>query len=437
MSAEPRVQARNVATSVGAAVRDTVTPAGRVLQVLRRTGPATRTQLAEATGFSVSTVNRIVGELFERALVRDRTDLAPKGRVGRPHVPLDLDDEKYLTVGVHLGVRSIRVVAGDLRADVLAVTEFPTPDDPVAAFGAVASEVRNHLRAYPRRSLLRAGLAVGGRLDRRTGILDHRHLGWSGVPVAELFAAAVPAAVGVAAHVDALADVEYRALERAGSGAPPPSYLYFYARETIACAWVVDGVVRSPDDGPGTVAHLPTGSGVPCGCGRIGCLEVTVADRTLVAAAERDGVLGRSAAARGIDGLHEAADAGSAGAAALLTARATHLGRAVALVRDLVNPDVVALGGQSFTAYPSGQRHIRDEFERRTALPVVPLRFSCLGDGTQSAAALSVGLAAVYADPFGVARPAIGIGRISTEYPLPQYFPRGASHDIGQRVEHG
>ncbi|WP_143860861.1 ROK family protein, partial [Nocardia cerradoensis] len=62
--------------------------------------------------------------------------------------------------------------------------------------------------------------------------------------------------------------------------------LFFYVRETAGVAVTLDGRVHTPSNGPGSIAHLPTGSDVVCACGRTGCLEATVGDRALVARAD-------------------------------------------------------------------------------------------------------------------------------------------------------
>ena len=53
-------------------------------------------------------------------------------------------------------------------------------------------------------------------------------------------------------------------------------------------------------------------------------------------------------------GVLRAARQGNEKARALLAERARVLGEAVALLRDMLNPDDLVVGGQAFTEYPEG-----------------------------------------------------------------------------------
>lgn len=388
------------ATRPGHPVSDTVTPAGQVLRVLRRVGPATRGELSRQTGFSLSAVNRVVGELLGRSLLRDRPELTVAGVVGRPQIPLDLNTDAFFAVGVHIDDYGIRCVAGDLRGRVLDCLEFDVPATAGAVVPVVGSALHRFRLAFPARCALWVGVAGDGRADRRA--VRGLAFGWDDVPDAA-WSAAIPVPVTVAPYVGAMADAERWALELSGRPSPS-SYLYLHVDEPFGAAWIVDGRIPVPRRGAGTIGHLATGSDVPCPCGRVGCLEVTVADRTLLDAAVRDGVLGSDTAPRGVGDLYEAAKGGSRAAAALLDSRSDTIGRAVAVMRDIVNPDVVAVGGRGLAAYPPGRRIIARSYARASALPALPLTFSSFGERIGDAGALGASLSAVYTDPVGALR---------------------------------
>lgn len=379
---------------------DTVTPAGQVLRVLRRIGPATRSELSRQTGFSLSAVNRVVGELLGCALLRDRPELTVGGAVGRPQIPLDLNTEAYFTVGVHVDEGRLRCVAGDLRGRALDRLALDVPDTAQEALPVVGSALRRFRLAFPARCALWVGIVGDGRSDRRAD----RGSGPDWRDVADgAWPAAIPVPVTIAPHVETMAATELQALELTGRPGPS-SYLYLHVDEPFGAAWIVDGRIPVPRSGAGTIGHLATGSDVPCPCGRVGCLEVTVADRTLLATAVRDGALGPDAASRGIGALYAAAAAGAGHAAALLDSRADVVGRAVAMMRDIVNPDVVAVGGRGLVAYRPGREVLARSYARASALPPLPLTFSSFGERIGDAGALGASLSTVYTDPLGALR---------------------------------
>jgi predicted NBD/HSP70 family sugar kinase len=184
--------------------------------------------------------------------------------------------------------------------------------------------------------------------------------------------------------------------ERRGSG------LYVYARETVGFALVIDGRVHSPTSGPGTVAGLPVQSELLGGSGQ---LESTVSDEAVVAAARRQRILPAAGPNSTIAALVRAArQDGSDGARELLAERARVLGGAVALMRDMLNPDDLVVGGQAFTEYPEGMDRLRSSFAERSLLGPREIRVSAFGNRVQEAGAGAVSLSSIYSDPLAALR---------------------------------
>lgn len=171
-------------------------------------------------------------------------------------------------------------------------------------------------------------------------------------------------------------------------------------------ALTIDGRVHTPSSGPGSIAHLPTGSSVLCSCGNRGCLEAAVSDRAIVTAAIDRKIF--ASVARGarptISAVYRAATDGSEAARELLVERAVTLGRTVALLRDMFNPDRVVLGGQAFTAYPAGIPHVGEAFAANSTLPRRDIRVTGFGDRVQEFAATVVSLSSLYSDPLASMR---------------------------------
>ncbi|MFC5331298.1 ROK family protein, partial [Mycobacterium branderi] len=248
----------------------------------------------------------------------------------------------------------------------------------------------------------------GGAVDGATGHVDHPRLGWRDAPVGPVLAEALGLPVSVASHVDAMAGAELLLGMRRVTPNPSTS-LYVYARETVGYALMIGGRVHSPASGPGTIANLPATSELLGGSGQ---LESTVSDEAVLAAARRLGLLpGARTPARngsGITELIKAARAGNQQAAELLAERARVLGEAVALLRDLLNPDDLVVGGQAFTEYPEGMAHVETAFAARSVLPRRDIRVTAFGNRVQEAGAGIVSLGGLYADPLGAMRRAQG-----------------------------
>ena len=387
--------------------------AGSVFGAARLRGPIARDVIAQVTQLSIATVNRQVTALLDAGVLRERADLAVSGAIGRPRVPVEVNHEPYLTLGIHIGARTTSIVATDLFGRTLDVVETPTPRGPqAAALASLAVSARRYLSRWHRRRALWVGVAAGGVVDSATGYLDHPRLGWSDAPVGPVLAEALSLPVSVASHVDAMAGAELllgaRRLPASEiAGATPTSSstsLYVYARETVGYALSIGGRVHSPASGPGTIAALPADSELLGGTGQ---LESTVSDEAVLIAARKARIIAADGPSSTMPAVLRAARQGNEKAQGLLAERARVLGQAVALLRDLLNPDDLVVGGQAFTEYPEGMELVEAAYAERSVMPQRQIRLTAFGNRVQEAGAGVVSLVGLYADPIGAMKRAL------------------------------
>ncbi|WP_347954736.1 ROK family transcriptional regulator [Gordonia aichiensis] len=368
---------------VAAPLRFGTGPAAAVLGAVRVAAPATRDQLVADTGLSAATVNRQVNALLEAGLVTERPDLLGHSGVGRPKVPLTLDRDRFCVAGMHVGARRTALVIADIGGRTLYSHAIRTKElaatDASAAVDRLCELLAELAGRFSGRQVLWAGAALGGVVDDHTGVVDHPILNWDRQPLGQRLHEALGVRVSVSEHVQAMAAAELlmtSTMERTGSS------LFFYARETVGMALIIDGEVHQPAHGAGTIAGLPVRPGVldeqP-----VAGLQSVIGTAATKAAAARLGV------------------AASAGVVA--DDRARVLGEAVAAMRDVLNPDEIVVAGDAFSAHAHGLEPVQAAFDATTLLPqpleIVPTSF---GVQVPDAAAIAVALSAVYADPLGV-----------------------------------
>ncbi|MUL76697.1 ROK family transcriptional regulator [Mycolicibacterium sp. CBMA 226] len=380
--------------------------AGSVFSAARLRGPIARDVIAQATGLSIATVNRQVTALLDAGMLRERADLAVAGAIGRPRIPVEVNHEPFLTLGLHVGARTTAIVATDLFGRTLDVVETPTPrGDQHAALASLAASAQRYLSRWHRRRPLWVGVAAGGVVDSATGHVDHPRLGWVDAPVGPVLAQTLGLPVSLASHVDAMAGAELLlGARRAAAAAESSTSLYVYARETVGYALSIGGRVHSPASGPGTISGLPAQSELLGGSGR---LESTVSDEAVLAAARKQRIVPADGPSSTIAAVLRAARSGNTAAVELLAERARVLGSAVALLRDLLNPDDLVVGGQAFSEYPEGLPLVEQAFAERTVLGVRDIRVTTFGNRVQEAGAGVVSLGGLYADPIGAMRRAL------------------------------
>jgi predicted NBD/HSP70 family sugar kinase len=388
--------------------------AASVFRAVRLRGPVGRDVIAGVTSLSIATVNRQVIALLEAGLLRERADLAVSGAIGRPRVPVEINHEPFVALGIHVGARTTSIVATDLFGRTLDTVETPTPLNPAGpALASLAESASRYMRRWHRRRLLWVGVAIGGTVDSASGLVDHPRLGWRQAPVGSVLADALGLPISVASHVDAMAGAELLLGMRRFAPSSPTS-LYVYARETVGYAMVIGGRVHCPASGPGTIAGLPAYSELLGGTGQ---LESTVSDEAVLAAARRLRILPTTTSANRANGsvtamtdLLRVARAGNRQAKELLAERARVLGEAVALLRDVLNPDELVVGGQAFTEYPEAMGQLEEAFAARSVLPPRDVRVTAFGNRVQEAGAGMVSLGGLYADPLGAMRRAGALG---------------------------
>lgn len=369
--------------------------AAQVLEQVRAGGALHRDEIAARTSLSVATIGRVVSQLADAGLLRERPDRARLGGVGRPGTPVEVDPDRFVTIGVHVGRRITTVAVGDLTGRVLVQEQQvrPSGESPdLAELSRLATrllaDLGNGTAAV--RLPLAGGLVAPFRelgLDRdglRAELVEHTGL-----------------AVATADHIAAVAASEFLH-RRHGT---PGVTLYVYARDTVGFAVAVDKGGQTEVSRVGSLTHFPTRATARCSCGRTGCLEAAAGDAALVAAAGRTGLLPTAT----IEAVYASADRPAI--RALLVERARLLGEVAAVVRDMVAPDRVVLVGQAFTGCRAVLDDVTEAFRATTALGDVPLSFTRFGSGIQAIAACTIALGPVYDDPLALVEDAVGGGR--------------------------
>ncbi|MEU6351178.1 ROK family protein [Streptomyces sp. NPDC047072] len=315
------------------------TSASVVLRSVLEHGPVARSTIARLTGLSPASVTDYCARFTELGLIRESLEPRRSNGVGRPHVPIDLDDSRFVVGAVHVAVPYTTVALLDLRGRVLARRELKHQrTDPATVLARAAEGLRALLEGARGCRPLGVGVAVGGWVDRESGtVVEHPLLGWREVAVRDTLARHTGLPVHVDGHARALVDAE-RLFGRARGSR---SLLHLFVGNVVDAAFAThDEVHHGPRSQAGAIAHLPVPGGTePCDCGRIGCLQAELSERTLCRRAREAGVVD------GDNPMHvlAAADAGDPEAVRLLVRRAGAVGRAARLLLDVLNPETVVV----------------------------------------------------------------------------------------------
>jgi N-acetylglucosamine repressor len=325
-----------------------------VLHVIRDEGPMSRSDVARRTALAKPTVSGIVDNLVGEGLLREigKGDATAAG--GRRPTILEFDASSTAFAAIHFGVSTLTVAVGDGLGRPLATVARPSVHGNART---AIKRVRKMLdeacadAQVPFARLRGVAAAVPGLIDRTTGTcVVAPNLGWRDVPVQ----AALEKALGVPSRVYNIAQAAAVAEGRVGVARGVSSYVWVYVGSGIGAAVVTDGRLFYGMRGfAGEIGHCPVADEGPvCGCGRVGCLE-TFASGPAIARSAVAALLDRSrqSALRGLrdvsaQDVAAAAQQGDAVALAILANAGELLGRGVSYLVNVLNPEMVVVGGR-------------------------------------------------------------------------------------------
>lgn len=328
-----------------------------VLRHVRDLGPRSRARIAEETGLNKATVSSLVAELVERGLLRE--GLADSSRaLGRPGQLVELDGTGVCGVGAEINVDYLAVAALDLAGDVVLEKRVPVDVahlEPGTTLDRLAGLVQEAVAAVEARNGQLAGvtLAVPGLVQVETGELKLApNLGWGELSVARemrlrLGEPTYPLHVDNEANLAALA--AYAELRRA-EGESVHDLVLLTGAVGVGGGVVAGGhLMRGGHGYSGEVGHMPVAPpGRTCGCGRTGCWETVVGLTALLhKATDRDDPVRDPSldVEQRLAGITRRAEAGDARTLSALKDVGIWLGIGGAILVNILNPDVLVLGG--------------------------------------------------------------------------------------------
>ena len=271
--------------------------------------------------------------------------------------------------------------------------DYPLPTDMLSALADAVAEMCASLHASP----VGIGVSCGGPLDSRKGIiLSPPNLpGWDAVPVCDFFRERFGVPVFLQNDANACAVAEWKF----GAGQGTRNMVFLTFGTGLGAGLILDGRLYSgTNDMAGEVGHMRLAPDGPVGYGKRGSFEgfcsgggirqlagMRFASFTGETTLTADDLSAKTVASH--------ADAGDALAQAVYRECGEMLGRGLAVLVDILNPECIVLG----SIYARSQRLLRDAMLRtlrEEALPralevceVVP---AALGDDIGDYAALGV-----------------------------------------------
>jgi glucokinase len=281
-------------------------------------------------------------------------------------------------LGVDLGGSNLTAAAISSSGAILHLAKTTTDSHHGVenTIGKIVTIVRQVQSKLPRAARVRSiGFGVPGVIDCCRGVVRYSPNlpGWKNVPLAGKLRTALKTDI----RIDNDANVAALGEQWLGAGKNHQHVVMYTLGTGVGGGIIINGeLTHGYCDGAGELGHMTIlPDGPRCGCGNRGCVEAlssgtAIAREGRLLVRTRPGsrlahLCGGKPAAVTAKKVFEAARAGDAGARAIIKQAGLYLGIAVANIINLLNPELVIIGGGVSLAGEEFLQYVRRECRRR------------------------------------------------------------------------
>ncbi|MFA6126900.1 MAG: ROK family transcriptional regulator [Bacteroidales bacterium] len=325
-----------------------------VLNSVWKESDISRLEISRRTGLSTATVSRLVDSLIQEELLAERQPIATAK--GRPIKPVYFNGRSHYLIGIDLGTTYIRGVLTNLSFETIKEIEVVTEShkEPEYVLNKVVQVILNlaNTKLVDSDHIIGVGMAVAGIINLSTGIVEYSPaFNWRNIELRHFMQANVPFPVYFdnVSRAMALGELTF------GTGPRFDDLICINVGYGIGAGIVIGRKLFYGTDGmAGEFGHIPVKGDeeVYCTCGKKNCLTAyasgdAIAQRARIAL-EHDGdsILHRIPSQE-LEARHvaEAATNGDPLAINVFSEAMGYLGRAIAGLLNIFNPQAIILGG--------------------------------------------------------------------------------------------
>jgi predicted NBD/HSP70 family sugar kinase len=336
-----------------------------VLNTIKNIGPVSRTDIAQRTGLSAATITGITAELIENGLVLEKEEGDSRG--GRKPILLALNPHGGFVIGLKLAEDHITGALTDLEATVITKHTVPlnNPDleDAVDTVVELVKSLQQE-ESIGEKNFLGVGVGLAGIIDANRGVLRYSPIfGWRNISLADILQERLHVPVYIDNDVNTLTISELWF----GMGQGIDNFLTVTVGRGVGLGIVVNGqILLGASGGAGEFGHtVIEPDGPVCDCGKRGCLETFASDPALMRMAGE--ALARGKLRVEVDDVRqllEMAEYGDQVARDIYAQAGEMLGRGVANLINLFNPELIIISGEGIRAidwlFPSMRESVKN-----------------------------------------------------------------------------
>lgn len=254
-----------------------------ILNIIRKKGPISRSEIAEITGLTPATITNITSELIDNNLIIEGESGDSSG--GRKPIMLRIRCDYYRVIGVYLGSRKIKIIASDLMANTKYKKEIPYEKKPLTAYEALEI-IKNEILSINEKYLAKGkkvvgvGIGIHGLVDSNKGIsIFAPNLGWRNINIVET----LEKATNIPVYIDNNTRTMGLGERWFGTGKNVSSFFCLNVEYGIGGSlFIADNSFSGVSFGAGEIGHTTVDvNGEVCSCGNRGCLETIASVKAL------------------------------------------------------------------------------------------------------------------------------------------------------------
>ena len=327
----------------------------RLIKNLYQKGASTANEICGSMGISLPTVNTLLTDLIRSGEVIKQGRAASQG--GRKPDLYRLAPDAFYVLAVDLSKYAVSLALYNCQQTQVKdkVIHKLVLNNEAETLEQLCLHLESYISAsgFPSQKIIAIGISMPGLIDSKAGI-NHTYFNFGGKSLQAHLESRFPQAVFLENDARAMTLAEFKF----GAAKSAQNVLGIFVGWGIGLGIVIDGKLYQGTSGfAGEFAHSPLfeSQEINCTCGKKGCLEAIASGTSIVRMAEeallldKDSILARMAKAyKGpLDPnlVVNAAKEGDQRAITILSDVGLNLGRGISMLIQLLNPELIVLGG--------------------------------------------------------------------------------------------
>ena len=325
------------------------TNAGAVYRLIDQTGPVSRIDLSRLAQLAPASITKIVREMLEAHLVQE-TEIQEPGSRGRPAVGLMVETQAWHFLSVRINRGEINLALRDLSSQLVVEEQLDLPlDDDTPFLDRIVNHVDHFFIRHQQKleRLTAIAITLPGVIDTERGIIHSMPFySVQSVPLGEALEAHTGVPVFIQHDISAWTMAE--GLFGASRGAR--DVIQVVIDHNVGAGVITDGrLLHGGSSSLVEIGHTQVDPyGKRCYCGNHGCLETIASIDSVLELAQQRMSQSMSSMLHGtpltVESLCEAARQGDLLARDIIVGVGTNVGRILAIMVNLFNPQKILIG---------------------------------------------------------------------------------------------